>query len=78
MVKISGMFMTAIFMLFSRNRKRFRKRKAEITGKYGRKALRDMICYISKAKKRHRVPDTAHDCPILRIGVVHDQPVSER
>ena len=38
--------------------------------------LRDVICY-SKAKKRHRVPDTAHDCPILHIGVVHDQPVSE-
>ncbi|WP_170962629.1 hypothetical protein [[Ruminococcus] torques] len=38
--------------------------------------LRDVICY-SKAKQRHRVPDTAHDCPILRIGVVHDQPVSE-
>ena len=31
-----------------------------------------------QAKKRYRVPDTAHDCPILRIGVVHDQPVSER
>ena len=31
-----------------------------------------------QVKKRYRVPDTAHDCPILRIGVVHDQPVSER
>ena len=31
-----------------------------------------------QAKKRYRVPDPAHDCPILRIGVVHDQPVSER
>ena len=31
-----------------------------------------------QAKKRYRVPDTAHDCPILRIGVVHGQPVSER
>ena len=41
LVKISGMFMTAIFMLFSRNRKRFRKRKAEITGKYGRKVFAD-------------------------------------
>ena len=30
-----------------------------------------------QAKKRYRVPDTAHDCPILRIGVVHGQPVSE-
>ena len=30
-----------------------------------------------QAKKRYRMPDTAHDCPILRIGVVHDQPVSE-
>ena len=30
LVKISGMFMTAIFMLFSRNGKRSRKRKAEI------------------------------------------------
>ena len=57
---------------------RFRKRKTEITGKYGRKALADGRMCTSKAKKRYRVPDTAHDCPILRIGVVHDQPVSER
>ena len=33
--------MTAIFMSFSRNGKRSRKRKAEITGKYNRKALAD-------------------------------------
>ncbi len=33
--------MTAIFMPFSRNGKRFRKRKTEITGKYGRKAFAD-------------------------------------
>ena len=32
-----------------------------------------MKCCRSKAKKRYRVADTAHDCPILRIGVVHDQ-----
>ena len=31
--------MTAIFMSFSRNGKRSRKRKTEITGKYNRKAL---------------------------------------
>ena len=31
-----------------------------------------------QAKKRYRMPDTAYKCPILRIGVVHDQPVSER
>ena len=41
LVKINGMFMTAIFMPFSRNGKRFRKRKTEITGKYGRKAFAD-------------------------------------
>ena len=70
--------MTAIFMPFSRNRKQFRKRKTEITGKYGRETFADGKRCISKAKKRYRVPDTAHDCPILRIGVVHDQPVSER
>ncbi len=69
--------MTAIFMSFSRNRKQFRKRKTEITGKYNRKALTDGR--IEQARRRkNRVPDTAHDCPILRIGVVHDQPVSER
>ena len=28
--------------------------------------------------KEYHVPDTAHDCPILRIGVLHEQPVSER
>ena len=39
--------------------------------------LRDVICY-SKAKQRHRVPDTAHDCPILRIGVMQEQSVLER
>ena len=78
LVKIGRMFMTAIFMPFGRNGKRFGERKTEITGKYGRKALADEICSIGKAKKKLRVPDTAHDRPILRIGVVHDQPVSER
>ena len=33
--------MTAIFMSFSRNGKRSRKRKTEITEKYNRKALVD-------------------------------------
>ena len=33
--------MTDIFMPFSRNRKQFRKRKTEITGKYGRKVFAD-------------------------------------
>ena len=33
--------MTAIFMPFSRNRKQFRKRKTEITGKYDRKVFVD-------------------------------------
>ena len=33
--------MTAIFMSFSRNGKRSRKRKTEITGKYGRKRFED-------------------------------------
>ena len=68
--------MTAIFMSFSRNGKRSRKRKTEITGKYNRKALADG--WIEQARRRYRVPDTAHDCPILRIGVMHEQPVSER
>ena len=31
-----------------------------------------------QGEEKNRVPDTAHDCPILRIGVVHGQPVSER
>ena len=78
LVKISRMIMTAIFIPFNRNRTQFRKRKTEITGEYGRKAFADGKRCISKAKKKHIVPDTAHDCPILRIGVVHDQPVSER
>ena len=30
-----------------------------------------------QGEEKNRVPDTAHDCPILRIGVVHDQPVPE-
>ena len=33
--------MTAILMSFSRNGKRSRKRKTEITGKYGRKVIAD-------------------------------------
>ena len=41
LVKISRMFMTAIFMPFSRIGKCFRKRKTEIAGKYNRKALAD-------------------------------------
>lgn len=31
-----------------------------------------------QGEEKNKVPDTAHDCPILRIGVVHEQPVSER
>ena len=31
-----------------------------------------------KGEEKNRVPDTAHDCPILRIGVMYEQPVSER
>ena len=69
--------MTAIFMSFSRNRKRSRKRKTEIAGKYNRKALADGGLN-KQDEEKNRVPDTAHDCPILRIGAVHDQPVSER
>ena len=42
--------MTAIFMPFSRNRKRFRKRKAERTGKYDRKVLADG--WIEQARRR--------------------------
>ena len=42
--------MTAIFMSFSRNGKRFRKRKTEITGKYKRKALTDG--WIEQASRR--------------------------
>ena len=69
--------MTAIFMSFSRNGKRSRKRKTEITGKYNRKMLADGGLN-KQGEEKNRVPDTAHDCPILRIGVVQDQPVSER
>ena len=42
--------MTAIFMPFSRNRKQFRKRKTEITGKYGRKVFADG--WIEQARRR--------------------------
>lgn len=42
--------MTAIFMSFSRNRKRFGKSKTEITGKYDRKALADG--WIEQARQR--------------------------
>ena len=31
-----------------------------------------------QGEEKNRVPDTAHDCPILRIGVMQEQPVSER
>ena len=48
--KIGEMFMTAIFMSFSRNGKRSRKRKTEITGKYNRKALADG--WIEQARRR--------------------------
>jgi hypothetical protein len=44
------MFMTAIFMFFSRNGKRSRKRKTEIAGKYNRKALADG--WIEQARRR--------------------------
>ena len=58
--------MTAILMSFSRN------------GKRSRKVFADGKRCISKAKKKYRVPDTAHDCPILRIGVMQEQSVLER
>ena len=31
-----------------------------------------------QGEEKNRVPDTAHDCSILCIGVMHEQPVSER
>ena len=30
-----------------------------------------------QGEEKNRVPDTAQDCPILRIGVMHEQTVSE-
>ena len=45
--------MTAIFMSFSRNGKRSRKRKTEITGKYNRKALADG--WIEQARRRKEI-----------------------
>ena len=30
-----------------------------------------------QGEEKNRVPDTAQDCPILRNGVMHEQPVSE-
>ena len=42
--------MTTIFMSFSRNGKRSRKRKTEITEKYNRKALADV--WIEQARRR--------------------------
>ena len=45
--------MTAIFMSFSRNGKRSRKRKTEITGKYNRKALVDG--WIEQARRRKEI-----------------------
>jgi len=33
---------------------------------------------MSMEKRKDRVPDTVHNCPILRIGVVHNQPASGR
>ena len=43
-----------------------------LTGKDANNLQKQEDPTISKAKKKYRVPDTAHDCPILRIGVVHD------
>ena len=31
-----------------------------------------------QGEEKNRVPDTAHDCPILRIGVMQEQSVLER
>ena len=42
--------MTAIFMSFSRNGKRSRKRKVKIKGKYNRKALADG--WMEQARRR--------------------------
>ena len=55
-----------------------KKKRQKITGENMAERCLQMRGVYKQAKKRYRVPDTAHDCPILRIGVVHDQPVSER
>ena len=68
--------MTAIFMSFSRNGKRSRKRKTEITEKYNRKTLAD-VGLNKQGEEKNRVPDTAHDCPILRIGVKQAVPAPQ-
>ena len=68
--------MTVIFMSFSRNEKRSRKRKTEITGKYNRKTLADGGLN-KQGEEKNRVPDTAHDCPILRIGVKQAVPAPQ-
>ena len=52
---IGGMFMTAIFMSFSRNGKRSRKRKTEITGKYGRKVFADKMKKRIECRLRHMI-----------------------
>ena len=70
--------MTAIFMSFSRNGKRSRKRKTEITGKYQQKSVGRWVIEQARRRKEIEMPDTAHDCPILRIGVMQEQSVSER
>ena len=70
--------MTAIFMFFSRNGKRSRKRKTEISRKNITEKRWQMGGLNKQGEEKNRVPDTAHDCPILRIGVMHEQPVSER
>ena len=69
--------MTAIFMFFSRNGKRSRKRKTEKQENITEKRWQ-MGGWNKQGEEKNRVPDTAHDCPILRIGVMHEQPVSER
>lgn len=69
--------MTVIFMSFSRNGKRSRKRKTEITENITEKRWQ-MGGLNKQGEEKNRVPDTAHDCPILRIGVMQEQPVSER
>ena len=49
-----------------------------VTGPYCHDEINYDLVYRTFLEEKNRVPDTAHDCPILRIGVMHEQPVSER
>ena len=67
--KILEMFMTANFYAFEQEKRWVERIETAIKGNLAEEKA-DVV-------KKNGVPDTAHDCPVLRTGVACEKPVTE-